>query len=302
MERDMRAKMRLRLARGTSRLHALVCAALLMSTGAAKPAAAQTANKATTQTALLAASDPQSPDELAEDLDEDQPAPPPVRTLGLCQTELRLSGTFYNARLPHKSFATFHVRAERAGGEVYHVGERVAAFEILSVGPRTVVLDDGGAGCYLKLAGTSVAAPQAPAKPQKKKHEKKPPNKPPGGFTPEELNASIRPLGGDKYEIKKELLPKIAARSAELRSTTHWKQVKGMSNVLGLRMEQLASDGLFERLGIKQGDLVKTLNGLQLSSLDGALEAQKLVASAQNLSLLIQRDGTPITLEYHVVP
>jgi general secretion pathway protein C len=219
-----------------------------------------------------------------------------------------LSGTFYNARFPQKSFASFHVRPEHPGGEVYRVGERVGAFAILSVGARTVVLDDGGPGCYLKLAGASVTPPTAPAKPpRKKRREKKPapapePASDSGGFTPEELNEAIRSLGGNKYEIKKDLLPKIAARSAQLRSTTHWQQVRGYSNVLGMRLEKIESNGLFEKLGLQPGDLVKTLNGLQLSSLDGALEAQKLVSSAKNLSLLVQRDGTPITLEYRIVP
>jgi general secretion pathway protein C len=220
-----------------------------------------------------------------------------------------LSGTFFDERSPERSFASFHVRAERPGGEVYKVGQRVGAFEILSVEPRLVVLDDGGAGCYLKLAGASVPPPAAPAPKrskkkrsakEEKKAEKKVEEK--ADFTAEELNANIRALGGDKYEIKKELLPKIAQRSAQLRSTTHWTQVRGYSGVLGLRIEKLASEGLLEKLGLRTGDMVKTLNGLQLTSLEGALEAQKLMSTAPHLNLLIQRDGTPVTLDYHVVP
>jgi hypothetical protein len=263
------------------------------------------------QDTVLTASDPTVstglPEDLLEDEPEELPAQPPP--LSLCQTDLRLSGTFYNSRVPERSFASFHVRADHPGGEVYHAGERVAAFGILSIGPRTVVLDDGGAGCYLKLAGANVTPPQAPAKrPRKKKRPEKTEQKPEqkvedqGDFTPEELNAGIRPLGGDKYEIKKEFLPKIAQHSAQLRSTTHWTQVKGYSSVLGLRMEKMASDGLLERLGLRTGDTVKTLNGLQLTSFEGALEAQKLISSTPHLSLLVQRDGTPITLEYRVVP
>ncbi|HET8934207.1 MAG TPA: hypothetical protein VFN67_12230, partial [Polyangiales bacterium] len=79
------------------------------------------------------------------------------------------SGTFFDERSPERSFASFHVRAERPGGEVYKVGQRVGAFEILSVEPRLVVLDDGGAGCYLKLAGASVPPPAAPAPKRSKK-------------------------------------------------------------------------------------------------------------------------------------
>jgi general secretion pathway protein C len=245
---------------------------------------------------------------LLEDEPEAAPAPPP---LSLCQTDLRLSAVFHDERSPQRSFASFHVRAERPGGEVYKVGERVGAFALLGIEPRTVVLDDGGAGCYLKLAGAAVPPPAAPAPKRSKKkraaktEEKNQPEKKAeekADFTADELKASIRDLGGDKYEIKKELLPKIAQRSAQLRSTTQWTQVRGYSGVLGLRIEKLASEGLLEKLGLRTGDMVKTLNGLQLTSLEGALEAQKLISSAPHLNLLIQRDGNPVTLDYRVVP
>lgn len=294
MKRDVSAKNR----HVRAVIACLSCVALSSGTGFA-------------QGTLLTASDPSAsagePEDLLEDEPEEAPEPPPLH---LCTTDLRLSGTFYNAQAPQRSFASFHVRADHPGGEVYKVGERVGAFAILSIEPRTVVLDDGGPGCYLKLAGASVPPPAAPAKrPHKKKRggdkakkepEKKAEEK--ADFTAEELNTMIRPLGGDRYEVKKELLPKIAQRSAALRSSTHWTSVRGYSSVLGLRIDKLASEGLLERLGLRTGDMVKTLNGLQLTSIEGALEAQKLMTSAPNLSLLIQRDGTPVTLEYKIVP
>lgn len=258
------------------------------------------------QDAVLTAQDPTANAE-PEDLDEDEPETESA-ALSLCQTELRLSGTFYNEQAPQRSFATFHVHADHPGGEVYRVGERVGPYTILSVESRTVVLDDGGPGCYLKLAGATVTPPVAPVKPQKKKKKKKDQGaqeakpEPQGDFTKEELDAHIRALGGDKYEIKKELLPKLVQRSAALRGSTQWTQVRGYSSVLGLRLDKIASGGLLERLGLQTGDMIKTLNGLQLSSLEGALEAQKLINSSPHLSLLIQRNGVPLTLEYRVVP
>ena len=317
MEREISAKLRSTRVRDDASVLDIVntvgavgaVAALVLYLGLCSATAARAEDK------IFTASDPTvngEPEDLLEEEPEEEAAQP---RLSVCQTELRLSGTFFNAQAPQRSFASFHVRAERAGGEVYRVGERVAAFGILSIEERTVVLDDGGAGCYLKLAGASVPAPVAPAKKQHKKkkrskkddkavEEKAEPPKPEekADFSAEELNASIRALGGDKYEIKKDLLPKLAQRSAALRSSTQWSQVRGYSSVLGLRLEKLASAGLFEKLGLRTGDMIKTLNGLQLSSLDGALEAQKLISSSSHLSLLIQRDGTPVTLEYRVVP
>ena len=310
MEREMSAKMRSsRLRDDASAVSNVGIVGILGIVAALVLCLGLSSTTARAEEKIFTATDPAVNGE-PEDLLEDEPEEPSQPALSLCQTELRLSGTFFNAQAPQRSFASFHVRAERAGGEVYRVGERVAAFGILSIEERTVVLDDGGAGCYLKLAGASVPPPAAPAKKSKKKRRKKddkaveepPKAEEKGDFTAEELNASIRALGGDKYEIKKELLPKLAQRSAALRSSTRWSQVRGYSSVLGLRLEKLASAGLLERLGLRTGDMIKTLNGLQLSSLEGALEAQKLINSSSHLSLLIQRDGSPVTLEYRVVP
>lgn len=303
MEREMSASLRSNVRSGVRprrvREHASIVSALALCLNV------YSAN-ALAEGTVLTASDPTANGE-PEDLYEDEPEAPSQPVLSLCQTDLRLSGTFFNAQAPHRSFATFHVRADHPGGEVYRVGERVGAYGILSVESRTVVLDDGGAGCYLKLAGATVPPPPAPTKKPPRKKKKKETAEPPktaakGDFTAEELNASIRALGGDKYEIKKELLPQIAQRSAALRGSTKWSQVRGYSSVLGLRLEKIASAGLLERLGLRTGDMIKTLNGLQLSSLEGALEAQKLISSSSHLSLLIQRNGTPVTLEYRVVP
>jgi type II secretory pathway component PulC len=301
MERDMSARMMQR--RLLDRAMAMVIVAMPCLVVAPVHA----------QGTVLTASDPKTADGEPEDLDEDEPAVLQPAPLSVCQTDLRLSGTFQNSQFPYKSFATFHVRADHPGGEVYRLGERVGAYAILSIESRSVVLDDGGAGCYLKLAGAPPPAPQAPPakkhsrkkkRGDKAKEEKaeKPPEPPKPDFTAEELSKLVRSLGGDKYEIKKELLPKIAERSASLRSSTQYSSVRGYSGVSGLRLDKLASEGVLERLGLRTGDTVKTLNGLQLTSIEGALEAQKLMSSAPRLSLLIQRDGSPVTLEYQVVP
>jgi len=247
---------------------------------------------------------PSAPGPLPDSVLQDVPEPQDDTQIGPCQTALRLSGTFYNARKPERSFATFHVNDGHVG-EVYRVGERVGPFEIVSVGPRGVVLDDGGPGCYLQLAGTQAPA-KAPSKPAKEKAKPKKKAKPKSAkgnaFSRDELDANIRALGGDKFEVRQELLAKVLERSAKLSRTTKWRQVRGYSSVKGMRLDKLADDGLLSRLGLQKGDVIKTLNGLQISSLEGALEAQKLISSTSNLSLLIQRSGKATTIEYRVVP
>jgi hypothetical protein len=47
--------------------------------------------------------------------------------------------------------------------------------------------------------------------------------------------------------------------------------------------------------------MLKTFNGFSLTSLDGALRAQKQLLAASRLSLLVMRQGKPVALEYHLV-
>jgi general secretion pathway protein C len=278
----------------------LALAAALVSGPAYAQDKLLTASKPEGAPAATVAAAPDANTAMVEDLDEDLPSFPAPAPLTVCQTDVRLSGTMYDARHPERSFAMFHVRAERSG-EVYRVGERVAAFAIVSVGERTVVLDDGKSGCYLKLAGAPAPAPRAP-KPAKTKAPKKKEPAVSNAFSSAELDAGIRVVGDNKYEVKRELLDKVSERMQQLMQGTQWKNAHGYSGVTGVELTKLASGDLLERLGLKTGDELRTLNGLQLANLESALQARALMSSSPALSLLVQRDGAPTTLDYRVVP
>lgn len=117
------------------------CSLLLLMTSALTP-----------RTALTQAPTPASSDPAEEAL---MPA---------CKTDLRLSGSVYNAEHPLRSMAVFEVPSSHASA-VYRLGSRVGSYELIAVVPRGVILRSSDGECWLRLVGDPHETPVA-AKPK----------------------------------------------------------------------------------------------------------------------------------------
>lgn len=53
-------------------------------------------------------------------------------------------------------------------------------------------------------------------------------------------------------------------------------------------------------LGVKNGDVLSAVNGIQLSSLDAAMQLYTKLRSAKHVSLIIDRHGTAVHKEIDI--
>jgi general secretion pathway protein C len=67
---------------------------------------------------------------------------------------------------------------------------------------------------------------------------------------------------------------------------------------VGMEIAKIRDDSLLAHLGLKKGDVVRRLNGFNLGTPDGVLEAFGHLSKNDRLSLTIERDGQPQTLRY----
>jgi general secretion pathway protein C len=69
----------------------------------------------------------------------------------------------------------------------------------------------------------------------------------------------------------------------------------------GAKLYGIQRGSLLGKLGIQNGDTLRTINGFDMSSPDSALEAYVKLRGASQLSVALVRRGAPVTIEYQIV-
>jgi len=92
------------------------------------------------------------------------PEPDGEEPLPMCKTDIRLSGSVYDAARPERSFALFSVKPGVAGA-LYRAGMWVGDYELVTIEPRGVLLRNRDGVCSLRLVGDPIARANRPAAP-----------------------------------------------------------------------------------------------------------------------------------------
>jgi general secretion pathway protein C len=107
----------------------------------------------------------------------------------------------------------------------------------------------------------------------------------------------VRKVGENQYVIKRSDLMKL---TGNLNSLARQARIIPARNENGFKIFSIKQNSLYRKIGIVNGDVIKSINGIELSSPDKALEAYSRLQSASKLSLDIKRGGKNETLEYTI--
>lgn len=105
----------------------------------------------------------------------------------------------------------------------------------------------------------------------------------------------IRKVGPYRYEVDRSLKDKFpihAAQSARI--------VPAIRNgkPSGFKLFSIRRNSLFYGMGFQNGDVVRSVNGIDITSADMALKAYGVVKIASTVTIQIVRRGKPLTLTY----
>jgi general secretion pathway protein C len=70
--------------------------------------------------------------------------------------------------------------------------------------------------------------------------------------------------------------------------------------IVGFRLFQFEANSIFGKLGMKDGDVVKEINGVALNNVAKTIQFLNGLRSEANVSVNIVRDGSPVTLDMNV--
>ncbi len=170
------------------------------------------------------------------------------------------------------------------GSQGYGIGDRLLDEAIIHrILPRRVVLKrNDGTFEYLEMEGTTVST-REPKKGRKGKW---------GG---------IEKAGDNKFVVDEDTFNKALENPEKLANSVRAVPHTGPEGkVDGFRLSGVRRSSLFNKLGIRNGDVVHTVNGHELTSMQTAMEAYNSLQSERNFSFEITRRNKRQTFDYEV--
>jgi general secretion pathway protein C len=193
-------------------------------------------------------------------------------------------------------------------GRIRRVGDSIAEKQVLYIGsnparrsPAVWLADREGLCQCLLFGGPPRATPAPAAKPPGKPAPAPPPPKTakPQPLPPE-IAKRIARTSDTEYKVDRAAVDEILSRYADLMRGTRVVPEQKEGALVGMRVSKVAPDSLLARLGFKNGDSIKSINGFALTSPDKALQAYARLRTAGDLRVQIVRAGRQVTLEYRV--
>ncbi len=120
------------------------------------------------------------------------------------------------------------------------------------------------------------------------------------GTFAQRLNRGIRRLGERRYEIRRGTLELALGNLALLTGSVRVTPEVRDGKPLGFRLFAIAPNGPFAKLGLRNDDVLVSVNGLDLSTPEGVLDAFGKLRKAPRLVLGLVRDNREITQEYTI--
>jgi len=205
-----------------------------------------------------------------------------------CEGSVRLVAAIYSTRDPDWSFASLSTGA--GSPLLYRIGNQVDGKEVDSVYPEAVFLKQtNGSLCSL----TMFRPPNAPTPPPAAKAAE--PAKADG-----DAEGGIRQQSETKYQVQRSLVDKLLSNQAELMRSARVVPHEENGRVVGVKLYGIRRSSLLGKLGIQNGDMLRTINGFDMTSPDSALEAYAKLRSASNLSVALVRRGSAVTMDYQI--
>jgi general secretion pathway protein C len=234
------------------------------------------------------------------------PAPPPPKPAA----NLKLVGTVVGP--PERTYAVIEDLGTKRQ-ELYRIGDMVRDAKVVEVTRNRVVLDNRGRREELfsfEKADGAAAAPSSPparqsAAPRRPPVAPEPPPREPPPNPPQEEEAEapeseVEQVSENMWRINRddlvEQLDNFGQMMREARLTPHFSG--GQAD--GFMITNLPSDSFLGRMGLRNGDIMKGVNGQKFGSLEEFFQAYQQLQTEPMLQIEVERNNRTETLTYEI--
>jgi type II secretory pathway component PulC len=246
---------------------------------------------------------------------------------------LKLVGILAETKAPAPRFAIIESTGSAPSQAIYQVGDRVQQVVIVDILPGCVVLNRDGAQQQLCLEEVTETAPPpdaalhivdilpgcvvlnrdgaqqqlcfeeitetAPA-PDAALRAAAAPVPSPAPQPDDVRGADTVRIDAETWQIRRETLleqfANVGSLSTQATVTPYF--VQGQQR--GFRLSQIRAGGIFQHMGLQEGDVLQQVNGLAMHTPQEALQAYQQLHTASTVRLSILRNNSATTLTYDI--
>lgn len=216
----------------------------------------------------------------------------------VCEGSIRLVGAYVRRGEPDQSFAA--VINATGTSLLYREGMQIDDRLVMAIERHRVVLRTAGSTlCDLNMFGTPTGTPvvQAPAPVVV---AEAPSGAETGGIESADLDANIHQVSDTNYTINRGLVDRLLANQAALMSAARVIPHEEDGRTVGMKIYGIRRSSLLGRLGVQNGDMLRTINGFDLTDPNSILQAYTQLRAADHLTLQVVRRGNPVSMDYQI--
>ncbi|MSP59008.1 MAG: hypothetical protein EXR72_01485 [Myxococcales bacterium] len=114
-----------------------------------------------------------------------------------------------------------------------------------------------------------------------------------------DINRGVRCVGSN-CEIDRSLVDKLLSNTTMLATSARFVPSIKDGRPNGFKLYAIRPNSIFGKIGLQNGDTVKSINGMEMSSPDQALGVYTKVRTASHLTVSVERRGETATLDYTI--
>ena len=199
--------------------------------------------------------------------------------------KVRLVGTMVAE--PEKYSAAFIVNENEKDSEAlgYSIGHKIQDAEIIGIEDLKVTLKRGDGKIEVLTASEEKPSSSRPA--------------PTSGGS--DGDGEVEKVGDNEFVVDRSLIDEYTSDLSQISKMGRALLHRGPDGEFdGYRLSAIRRNTLADQLGIKNGDIIHSVNGQPLNSVQNAMGAYQGLQSESELTFEVTRRGQPVTLKYRI--
>lgn len=168
-------------------------------------------------------------------------------------------------------------------------GQEIGGYKLVEIkyGEAVLALGEKRQSIYLFLSGSSPAPFSAPAS-----------SAPSGGAKPKlDFSGVVAADDGKEGAVPRELVDALLMNPYDELGKMRMTPAEDGS---GMKLERIAPDSVFARVGVAQGDVIQAINGVNISNMADAANAVNSLMAGTRFDVKVKRGDKPLELKYQV--